>query len=125
MSQTGTRIRKGDTVQVITGKDKGKEGKVLHAIAPTDNNAKKIRPSRLLVEGVNVIVKHKKAQPRQNVSASAAQQQSGRIELEAPIYSSKVMLVCPACGKLTRIGVKKTDAGHPYRSCKKCGKPVD
>jgi len=125
MSQTGTRIRKGDTVRVVTGKDKGKEGKVLHAIAPTDSNAKKIRPSRLLVEGINVIVKHKKAQPKANVTAAAARQQSGRIEMEFPIYSSKVMLVCPACGQVTRIGVKKNETGHPYRACKKCGKPVD
>jgi large subunit ribosomal protein L24 len=124
MSQTGTRIRKGDTVRVITGKDKGKEGKVLHAIAPTEST-KKPRPSRLLVEGINVIVKHKKAQPKQNVSAAAARQQSGRIELEAPIYSSKVMLVCPACGNMTRVSVKKNEAGHPYRACKKCGKAVD
>lgn len=124
MNQTGTRIRKGDTVRVVTGKDKGKEGKVLHAIAPVDN-AKKPRPSRLLVEGVNVIVKHKKAQPKANVNAAAATQQSGRIELEAPIYSSKVMLVCPACGQVTRLGTKTSDAGHRYRACKKCGKPVD
>jgi large subunit ribosomal protein L24 len=112
---------------VITGKDKGKEGKVLHTIAPADK-AKKPRPSRLLVEGINKIVKHQKARPQQNMAGGAISRTpppSGRIEMEAPIYSSKVLLVCPACGLGTRIGVKKTEAGHPYRACKKCGKPVD
>ena len=124
MSQTGTRIRKGDTVRVVTGKDKGKEGKVLGAIAP-DPNPKKPRPSRLLVEGINIIVKHQRPKPQQNVSPSARQQESGRVEREAPIYSSKVMLVCPHCGKSTRIAVKAGDAGGRYRACKECGKQVD
>lgn len=127
MSQTGTRIRRGDTVRVITGKDKGKEGKVLSAIAPTEEGkkGKKPRPSRLVIEGINVIVKHKKARPQANVNAAAARQQSGRIEMEAPVYSSKVMLICPQCGEPTRIGIGKTPSGNRIRSCKKCGKPVD
>lgn len=124
MSQTGSRIRSGDTVRVIVGKDKGKEGKVLRSVAPVDN-PKKPRPSRLVVEGINVIVKHKKAQPQANVNAASARQQSGRIEMEAPIYSSKVMLVCPHCGEATRIGVGTAAGGQRVRTCKKCGKPVD
>ena len=124
MSQTGTRIRRGDTVHIITGKDKGKEGKVLRAIAP-DPNPKKKRPSRLVVEGINMIVKHQKPRPQANVSPAAKQQQSGRIELEAPIYASKTMLVCPQCAKPTRIGSKITESGDRIRSCKQCGKQID
>lgn len=124
MSQTGTRIRRGDTVRVITGKDKGKEGKVLRAIGPIDN-PKKPRPARLVVEGINQVTKHQRHQPQQNVSPSAAQQESGRIQLDAPIYASKVMLVCPNCGKPTRIGVSLADDGERYRSCKECEKRID
>jgi len=124
MNQTGTRIRKGDTVRVMAGKDKGKEGKVLRSIAP-ETNPKKPRPSRLVVEGINRIIKHQKPRPQANVHASAQQQQSGRIEMEAPIYSSKVMLICPQCGQPTRIGTGVNEAGHRFRACKKCGKPVD
>jgi len=124
MSQTGTKIRKGDTVRVLLGKDAGKEGKVLKAIAP-DTNPKKKRPSRVVIEGINIVIKHKRRNVQQNVSPSAAQQQSGRIELEAPVYASKVMLVCPQCGKPTRIGIKVNDAGARYRACKQCDKQID
>jgi large subunit ribosomal protein L24 len=124
MSQTGTRIRHGDTVRVITGKDVGKEGKVLRAIAPV-TNPKKPRPSRLVVEGINEMIKHQRPRPQQNVSPSAKQQESGRITLNAPIYASKVMLVCPNCAKPTRIGVSVTESGERYRTCKHCEKRID
>ena len=124
MAHVGTRIRKGDTVRVTLGKDAGKEGKVLKSIAP-DNNPKKPRPSRLVIEGINIIIKHKRRQVQQNVTPSAQQQQSGRIELEAPVFASKVMLVCPQCGKPTRVGVKTNDSGVRYRACKQCGKQID
>ena len=104
-------IRKDDKVVVISGKDKGKEGKVLIA------NPK---AGKLIVEGVNVATKHQK--PRKQG------EEGGIIKVETPIYASKVQLVCPKCGKATRVGhvVRKvTIAGEEknksVRVCKKCG----
>ena len=79
------RIKKGDRVKVISGKDKGKEGKILSR-----------NPSRdtILIEGVNMVTKH--------VRPSQKNPQAGIVKQEAPIYASKAMLVCPACGKATR-----------------------
>jgi large subunit ribosomal protein L24 len=124
MSDTGSRLRSGDTVRVLAGKDKGKEGKILRSIAP-DNDPKKSKPSRLVVEGINIVVKHKRSQPQANISPAAQRAQSGRIEMEAPLYTSKVALVCPTCGKPTRIAVKTDETGERYRACKACGKSVD
>lgn len=124
MSQVGTRIRKGDTVRVISGKDVGKEGKVLRSVSP-DPNPKKPRPARLFVEGINIIVKHQRQRPQQNANPAARPHEHGRIEKEAPIYASKVALVCPSCGKPTRIAIKLSEAGERYRACKQCGKQID
>jgi len=124
MPQSGTRIQRGDTVRVITGKDLGKEGKVVRSIAPVAD-PKKPRPARIVVEGINTVIKHQRPKPQQNVSAAARQQQSGRVEIDAPIYASKVMLVCPNCGKPTRIAVSATEAGERYRACKRCDKRID
>ena len=99
-------IKKDDKVVVLSGKDKGKQGKVLIA----DPQAEKV-----VVEGVNVATKHQK--PRQQG------QEGGIIKVETPIYASKVMLVCPKCGKATRVGHKITD-GKKVRVCKKCGAEI-
>ena len=99
-------IRKDDKVVVISGKDKGKEGKVLVA------NPK---AGKLIVEGVNVATKHQK--PRKQG------EEGGIIKLETPLYASKVQLVCPKCGKATRVGHKITD-GKKTRVCKKCGAEI-
>ena len=96
-------IRKDDKVVVISGKDKGKEGKVLIA------NPK---AGKLIVEGVNVATKHQK--PRKQG------EEGGIIKVETPIYACKVMVVCPKCGKPTRVA-HKLDAGKNVRVCKKCG----
>ena len=96
-------IRKDDKVVVISGKDKGKEGKVLVA------NPK---AGKLVVEGVNVASKHQK--PRKQG------EEGGIIKVETPIYVSKVQLVCPKCGKATRVGFK-VENGKKTRVCKKCG----
>ena len=96
-------IRKDDKVVVISGKDKGKEGKVLVA------NPK---AGKLVVEGVSVATKHQK--PRKQG------EEGGIIKVETPIYASKVQLVCPKCGKATRVGHKLVD-GKKVRVCKKCG----
>ena len=96
-------IRKDDKVVVISGKDKGKEGKVLIA----DPKA-----GKLVVEGVNVATKHQK--PRKQG------EEGGIIKVETPIYACKVMVICPKCGKPTRVA-HKLDAGKNVRVCKKCG----
>ena len=96
-------IRKDDKVVVISGKDKGKEGKVLIA----DPKAGKV-----IVQGVSVASKHQK--PRKQG------EEGGIIKVETPIYACKVMVVCPKCGKPTRVA-HKLDAGKNVRVCKKCG----
>ena len=96
-------IRKDDKVVVISGKDKGKEGKVLVA------NPK---AGKVIVEGVSVATKHQK--PRKQG------EEGGIIKVETPIYASKVMVVCPKCGKPTRVA-HKLEGGKNVRVCKKCG----
>ena len=100
-------VKKGDTVVVIAGKDKGKTGKVLVAM-PADNS--------VVVAGVNIIAKHKK--PR------SAQDKGGIIKKENKIDASNVQVICPVCGKATRIAHKEID-GKMARICKKCGANLD
>jgi len=102
------RIRKDDTVKVITGKDRGKTGKV-HRVIPDDN--------KVLVEGINIVKRHQR--PRPNV------RQSGIIEREAPLDLSNVMLICTKCGKPTRIGHRFLGDGTKVRMCRKCGEVTD
>ena len=99
-------IRTNDTVIVLSGRDKGKKGKVLSA----DPKGMKV-----IVEGVNVAKKHQKAQKQD--------EQSGIIKKETPIYACKVMLVCPKCGKPTRIAHVVKD-GKKLRACKKRGAEI-
>ena len=99
-------IKKDDKVVVLSGKDKGKQGKVLTA----DPKAVKVT-----VEGVNVATKHQK--PRKQGD------EGGIIKVETPIYASKVQLVCPKCGKATRVG-HKIENGKKTRVCKKCGAEI-
>ena len=96
-------IRKDDKVVVISGKDKGKEGKVL---------VSNPKAGKLIVEGVNVATKHQK--PRKQG------EEGGIIKMETPIYACKVMVVCPKCGKPTRVA-HKLENGKSVRTCKKCG----
>ena len=99
-------IKKDDKVVVLSGKDKGKQGKVISA----DPKAAKV-----IVEGVNVATKHKKPMKQG--------EEGGIIKVETPIYASKVQLVCPKCGKGTRVAHKITD-GKKVRVCKKCGAEI-
>ena len=99
-------IKKDDKVIVLSGKDKGKQGKVLVAEPKTD---------KVIVEGVNTASKHQK--PRKQG------EEGGIIKAETPIYAAKVQLVCPKCGKPTRVGHKITD-GKKVRVCKKCGAEI-
>jgi len=99
------KIKAGDTVEVIRGEDLGMRGTV-RRVDPKKN--------RVIVEGVNVMIKHQRAVP-----AGRQQTQGGRIEVEAPIDVSNVMLICPSCQERTRIGLTR-ESGHRVRICKKC-----
>lgn len=102
------RIKKGDTVIVVTGKDKGKKGKVIQAM-PTE--------SRVIVENVNMVTKHKK--PNQRV------QQGGIVHQEAPINVTNVMILDPKEKVATRIGYKVLENGKKVRIAKKSGEVLD
>jgi len=102
------RIKKGDTVMVIAGKDKGKTGEV-KLVNPKDNKA--------VVEGVNVITRHTRP--------SMANPQGGRVTKEAPIDMSKLMPVDPTSGKPTRIGVATLADGKHVRVAKASGEQLD
>lgn len=101
-------VKKGDTVYVLSGKDKGKKGKVL-AVIPDE--------MMILVEGVNMSTKHKKPRSRY--------QQGGIIHQESPISSSKVMLVCERCKAPTKVSKLVHEDGQKDRVCKRCGEIID
>ena len=107
MSLVKLHVKKGDTVVVLSGKDKGKQGKITKAM-PADG--------KVVVEGVNKVKRHSKP--------SLKVPQGGIITKEMPLHVCKVQLVCPACNKPTRIGHKEV-AGKNVRVCKKCGEVVD
>ena len=105
--QKKLHIKKGDTVVVITGNDKGQKGRVLEVIRKTD---------RAIVEGVNMMKKHTKP--------NAETPQGGIIEKEAPVHISNLMLVDPKSGEATRIGRKLNDDGKLVRISKKSGEEI-
>ena len=120
MAQT-LKVRKGDTVQVIKGKDRGKQGRVIEA------NPK---AGRILVENINMIVRHQRPRPIQNSSRMGGPQiiPGGRIEKASPLPVSNVMVVCPVCGKPTRVGTiekRVKDKKVRVRVCKHCGEEID
>lgn len=100
-------IKKGDTVVMLTGKDKGKKGTVVKA-SPADK--------KVVVEGLNMVVKHVK--PR------GANQPGGKMDQPAAVDVSNVMLVCPVCGEATKVAHDKAE-GKNVRKCKKCGAVLD
>jgi large subunit ribosomal protein L24 len=100
-------IKANDTVEVIAGDDRGQRGKVL----TVDRQA-----GRVVVEGVNRVYKH--------VRRSQKNPQGGRLSKEMPVQVSNVALVCPKCGKPTRVGARFVDDGSKERYCKKCGASV-
>ena len=103
-----SKIKKGDTVKVIAGKDKEKEGKVLSVDA---------KNNKVVVEGVNMVTKHSKP--------SAANQQGGIIEKEAPLYASKVMILDPETKKPTRVKKVQQKDGTYVRAAVKSGAIID
>ena len=100
-------VKTGDTVVVLSGKDKGKKGKVLQ-VSPKEG--------KVIVEGLNVATKHVK--PRRQG------EQGGIVEAEAAMYACKVQLVCPKCGKATRIAHKILEDGSKVRVCKSCEEEI-
>ena len=96
-------VRKGDNVIVLSGKDKGKKGKVLSVIP---------KSGKVIVEGVAMATKHKKPRSQADVG--------GILHQETPIYACKVMHICDKCGQPTRIARKVLDDGSIVRVCKKC-----
>ena len=119
------KVKKGDLVEVISGQDKGKRGQVTKAM-PKEN--------KVIVQGANMIVRHTKDKPNRNAGQTTANNviKGGRIEKEAPLFAAKVMVVCPACKRPTRVGYdyKAGDeklSHRKFRKCKHpdCGKPID
>ena len=107
------KIRKGDTVEVISGRleDKGKRGEVINVL---------LENRRIVVQGVNIRTKHQKqiqTQAGRNINP-------GRIQFEGPIDISNVMLVCPKCGETTRVAVQRNEDGA-RRVCKNCQASID
>ena len=120
MSQT-MKIRKGDVVHVLRGKDAGKQGRVVEA---------QPKRGRVVVENINVVKRHRRPRPIQNTTGMGGPQivPGGIIELPAPMPVSNVMVVCPTCGKPTRVGtIEKTfkDKRVRVRVCKQCGEEID
>ena len=101
-------IKKGDNVVVLSGKDKGKKGKVL-TVGATKRT--------VIVEGINMVTKHTKAR--------RAGETGGIVKQEAPIYACKVMNICSKCGKTTRIAYKVLEDGKKVRICKHCQEILD
>jgi len=101
------RIKTGDTVKILLGKDRGKTGKVMAVL---------LEQRRVLVEGVNMVKKH--VRPRRSG------EKGQRVSVAAPLHISNVQVVCPACKKNSRIGIKR-EAGGRQRVCKKCQALID
>jgi len=102
------RIRKGDRVCIISGKDKGKEGNVLR---------RDLARELIVVENINMVTK--------SMRPTQKNPRGGLVKMEAPVNASKAMLVCPSCGKPTRVGRAFLDNGRKVRLCKKCGEIID
>jgi large subunit ribosomal protein L24 len=100
------KLKKGDRVRVLSGKDVGKEGEVTRVLR--DSN-------RVIVDGVNIAKKHQRQ--------TRATMQAGIIDKDMPIQASNVAILCESCGP-TRIGYRFDDAGEKYRVCRKCGKDL-
>ena len=107
-SRKNLHVKTGDRVVITAGKDKGKQGNIKKA-SPSEN--------KVVVEGANMITKATKANPAYGI-------QGGLIKKEAPLDSSNVMIICPACEKATRVAHKIVD-GKKVRVCKKCGESLD
>lgn len=100
------RIKKGDTVLIIAGKDKGRKGKIIQSLP---------QESRILVEGLNL--------RKKNVKPKRTGEKGQIIQMPAPLNISNAMLICPKCSRAARVGYK-IEGKTKYRYCKKCGKEI-
>lgn len=107
----GSQIKQGDTVEVVSGDDRGLRGTVQRVLS---------KGNRAVVSGVNTVKKHQRP-----IHAGRGQVQPGIIEFEAPVHISNVMLVCPRCSQRTRAGFVRQEDGRKVRVCKKCGETID
>jgi large subunit ribosomal protein L24 len=107
-TKTKLKIKKGDNVQVMTGKNRGTQGRIL-AVNPKDG--------RVIIEGVNMVKRHMKLRAARGGRGG---QEGGIINQEAPVHASNVQIVCASCGP-TRVGYNITDDGAKIRVCRKCG----
>ena len=107
------KIRKGDTVEIISGRleDKGKRGEVIRVL-PNEN--------RVVVQGINIRTKHQ----RQMQMKSGRNMNPGRIQYEGPINLANIMLICPKCSEPTRVGIQRDEDGA-HRVCKNCQSLID
>lgn len=105
------RIRRGDTVEIVSGNERGARG-IVQRVYP--------RKQRVVVQGVNVVKKHQRP-----VQAGRGQVRAGIIEFEAPVHLSNVMLVCPSCDERTRVGFSTDEGGVKARVCKQCGVDIE
>lgn len=101
------KIRRGDTVMIIAGKERGKRGQVLRVLP---------KSLRVVIDGLNIVKRHLKPRPKYP--------QGGVVEFPAPINSSNVLLVCSQCGKPMRVSLKLAEDGTKIRVCRKCGAAV-
>lgn len=117
------RIKKGDTVQVITGNEIGARGEVEKVLVDwyVDRDNRRLRRNmegdKLVIRGVNIRKKHQRP-------ISQTRTQTGIIERESPVHISNVMLVCPNCDEASRIGFR-IEGDKKVRVCKRCGAPID
>ena len=109
MSRLATPIRRNDNVVVVTGKDRGKRGRVLKVL-PEKN--------RVVIEGINFVKRHTRPNPQRQI-------RGGVVEREAPLHASNVQIVCPECGTPTRVGRRILEDGRKVRICRKCEGVVD
>ena len=101
------KIRRGDTVLVVAGKEKGRQGRVERVLTGED---------RVVVEGVNMVVRHVRPTP--------GVRQAGRVQRESPLHVSNVMLICAACNQPVRVRHGVLDNGRKVRICQRCGKTI-
>ncbi len=106
------RVQQGDMVEVVAGRDKGLRGEVVRVL---------VRKDRVIVNGVNILKRHRKARPGPGGQQIPAQ----IMDFEAPLHLSNVMLVCADCDERTRVGYRLTDEGRKTRYCKKCDSNIE
>ena len=102
------KVRRNDTVEVTSGKDRGRRGEVRRVITRTD---------RAVVTGVNMVKKHRRA--------TTMNEPSEILEMEAPIHVSNLRLVCPSCSAAVRVGFRSLEDGRKVRFCKRCDEAID